>query len=636
MLSAFYFPSQLGGKVGKSHDIVSARANLQEIAKYEKETGETPLWTNSLFGGMPTYQIDGRQPSNLITTLDKALPLFITRPIGMFFVAMLVFYIMLVLMKVNPWLSIVGAIAFGFSTNSFILYGAGHISKIKSIFYFGLIVGGIITAFRKKYLLGGIVFATGLALNLFANHVQMTYYLFLTLLAYGLFELINHILNKDLASYGKAVLYLLVGGAIAVGSSSSKLIPSYEYGKDTMRGDPILISDANAPKTSSNTAGLDYDYGTKWSNGYMDMVATFIPGVVGGGGLEYWGANIDGTAGPAYYGAIVVFLFIFGLLVVKGPVKWWLLFGVVFISFISMGKNHWLHGLLWDWVPMFNKFRTPNSALTVVTFMVPILGFLGVNEMIKGNITKQNALQSLYISGGFMALICLFFALAGGSFFDFSSARDQLYVQQYGQQFNLAAIKKSRVDMMSGDSWRSFLLIAAAFALIWLFLKDKFNQLILIAGLGVLVLGDLWTMDKKYLNSDNFVESSKYSGEIAPRPVDEKILADKNPNYRVFDITAGISGAVNSTGSTTKTSHYHKNLCGYHPAKLQRYQDLLDRHILPEAQGLTAKMQNAKSITEIQEAMAVMPAFNMMNTRYLIYNNDSPIANPHVNGNAWY
>ena len=636
LATAFYFTAQLNGKVEKSHDIVGARANLQEIEKYEAQSGERSMWTNTIFGGMPTYQIDGSQKSNMTKYMEKGSRLFIARPIGMFFAAMIGFYIMLVLLGVNPWLSIVGALAFGLSTNHYVLYSAGHISKIKAIFYFGLITAGVLMAFRKKYLIGGLVFATGLALNLFANHVQMTYYFFLTLLAYGLFELIQHIMNKDLASYGKAVLFLLAGGAIAVGSSASKLLPSYEYGQDTMRGDPILAVDASVPKTSSNTSGLDYGYATKWSNGYMDMVATFIPGVVGGGGIDYWGPNVDGTAGPQYFGAIVFFLFLFGALLLKGPVKWWLIFGVVFISLISMGKNHWLHGILFDLVPMFNKFRTPNSAMTVVTFLVPVLAFLGLNEMIKGKVTKKEALQSLYIAGGFMGVVCLFFALAGGSFFDFSAASDQVYAQRYPQQFNLAAIKKARMDMMSGDSWRSFLLIAAAVGAIWLFLKGKINKVVLIAALGVLIVGDLWTIDRKYLSTKDFVQPSAYKNEVSPRPVDEKILADKNPNFRVFDITGGLSGAVNSTPSTSTTSYYHKNLGGYHPAKLQRYQDLLDRHIFPEAQQLIGTMQQAKSMTEIQGAMSSLPAYNMMNTRYLIYNKDNPIANPHVNGNSWF
>jgi membrane protein YfhO len=633
-ISAFYFSSQLEGKVEKAGDIISARANLQEIIKYEKETGTRTQWTNSLFSGMPAYQIDGSQPGNMTKYVEKISRLFIARPIGMFFSAMIVFYIMLVLLGVNPWLSIVGAIAFGLTTNNYVLYSAGHMSKIYAIIHLGLVTAGVLLAFRKKYLLGGLVFAIGLALDLYSNHIQMTYYFLLTLGIYGLIELVKHILDKDMASYGKAVLYLGIGGILALGAGSGKLLTSYEYGQDTMRGDPILEADATTQKTSSHTSGLDYEYATKWSNGWMDLVAGFIPGVVGGGGVTYWGANVDGTSGPAYYGAIVFFLFIFGLLVVKGPVKWWLLSGILFISFISMGNHFFLHGLLFDWVPMFNKFRTPNSALSVVTFMIPILGFLALNDVIKGNVSKKELLQSLYISGGFMAAVCLFYALLGSSVFDFSYVNDTAYAQNYN--INITALKSQRADMMSSDSWRSLGLILVAAALIWAFIHSKINKIILIMGLGVLIAGDLWTINKDYLNSKNFVTPNTLKTDSQPRPVDTKILADKDPHYRVFDLSGGLSAAVNSSPISNITSYYHKNVGGYHPAKLQRYQDMLDRHILPEAQQLGGILQNAKSMADIEGPLRNLPAFNMLNTKYFIVNNESPIPNQYALGNAWF
>ncbi len=634
LVSGIYFTAQIEGKVEKSHDIVSARANLQEIKKYEKETGVKPLWTNTLFGGMPTYQIDSAQPSNLTKYVEKASRLFISRPIGMFFAAMFIFYIMLVLLGVNSWLSLIGALAFGLTTNNFILYGAGHVTKVNAIIHLGLITAGVLLAFRKKYLLGGLVFAVGLALDLYANHIQMTYYFFLTLLIYGIIELVKHIMEKDMASFGKAVMYLAIGGLLAIGSSSGKLWTTYEYSKDTMRGDPILAVDASAPKTSSNSSGLEYGYATNWSNGWMDLVAGFIPGIVGGGGLTYWGKNIDGTAGPAYYGAVIYFLFIFGLLMVRGPVKWWLLGGVLLISLISLGKNFFLHRFLYDFFPLFNKFRTPNSALSVVAFLVPILGVLALDDVLKGKVSKEKILQALYISGGVMAGLCLFYALAGSSFFDFSYPKDDLYAQSYN--INMTAVKKQRAAMMSEDSWRSLGLILAAAALLWLFLKSKINKTILLAGLGILVVGDLWTVDKGYLNNDNFVNASEYKKDISPRPVDTKILADKDPNYRIFDISGGLSSAVNSSKTTSTASYYHKNVGGYHPAKLQRYQDMLDRHILPEGQRLINTLQQAKSMDDIDKVLPGLHVLNMLNTKYIIANNESPIPNRSAYGNAWF
>ena len=459
----------------------------------------------------------------------------------------------------------------------------------------------------------------------------MTYYFFLTLLIYGILELVRHHKQNELPSFGKSVLYLVVGGLIAIGANSSKLLTTYEYQKDTMRGDPILAADASAPKTSSNTSGLEYGYATKWSNGWMDLVAGFIPGVAGGGGLTYWGANDDGTAGPAYYGAVVFLLFILGALIVQGPVKWWLVGGALFISLFSLGKNlEFFHHFLYDYLPLFNKFRTPNSAVTVVCAMVPILGMLGINEIINNKVSKEKLIKSLYISAGVLGAMCLFYAIAGGSFFDFSHASDAAYAQNYN--INIDSVKKQRADMMSTDSWRSLGLILAAAALIWLHAKDKIKQTILITGLGVLVLGDLWSVNKDYLNNDHFVSPNQYNQLTTPRPVDTKIMEDLTPNFRVFDISQGLSNAVNSSS----TSYYHKNLGGYHPAKLQRYQDMLDRYILPEGQVLIASLQRAKSMGEIDSILANLRVINMMNTKYIIANANAPIPNNNAMGNAWF
>ena len=639
-VSAIYFTAQLQGRVEKSHDIIGSRANLQEIKQVEAERGTRPLWTNSLFGGMPTYQIDSKQPQNMTKYVDKSANLFIPRPIGMFFASMLVFYIMLILIGVNPWVSILGALAFGLTTNNYVLYNAGHITKVKSIIYLGLVTAGLLLAFRKKkFLLGGLVFALGLALNLYANHIQMTYYFFLTLLIYGIAEFVYHLQKKELAHFGKAALYITIGGLLALGSSAGKLLTTYEYSKDTMRGDPILTVEANAPKTSSNTSGLEYGYATKWSNGWMDLVAGFIPGVAGGGGLNYWGPNEDGTAGPAYYGAIIFFLFMLGALLVRGPTKWWLVGGVILISLISMGKNFFLHGMLYDTVPLFNKFRTPNSALSVVAFLVPILGMLALNELVSGRVDKAKALRSLYIAAGLLLSVCLFLALAGGSFFDFTGAQDGAYAQY---NIDLNQIKKERAGTLSGDSWRSFILILLAAGLLWAYLKEKINEKLLLGALVGLTVGDLWLINKTYLNNDTnprtatFVKPREYKKELLPRAVDEQILSDKNLGYRVFDISGGLGAAINSSAVTNKTSYFHRNTGGYHPAKLQRYQDMLDRHILPEGQRLLNGLQQATTSETIEPILRGLNVFNMMNTKYFIYSESGALPNQSAFGPAWF
>ncbi len=635
ILSAVYFSPQIEGKRLSSYDEVSAYANLKEILDHKEATGETTMWTNALFSGMPAYQINSAQPSNMTKYFEKLSRGFIARPIGLFFAAMLVFYVMLVLMKVNPWLSIIGALAFGLTTNNYVLFGAGHVTKVKAIIHLGLVAAGVVMAFRKQYLMGGLVFALGLSLELLANHIQMTYYFFLTLGLYGLIELVRHIMNKDFASYGKAVLYLLIGGMLAIGASASKLWTTYEYGKDTMRGDPILAVDENVQRTSSNTSGLEYGYATRWSNGYMDLVAGFIPGVVGGGGVTYWGANDDGTAGPAYYGAVVFLLFIFGLLIVKGPIKWWLGGGVLLISLISMGKNmDWLYHTLYEYFPLFNKFRTPNSALSVVAFMVPILGILAVNDLIKGKVSKEEAIRALYIAGGVLLAFCLFYALMGGSYFDFTYLKDEAFNQNYGRNNPsfLRNLRAQRATMMAEDAWRSLALVLAGGALLWFYLKGRLNQTILLAGLGVLIVGDLWTVNQDYLSKDSFIDKRQYNNASAPREVDSRILEDKDPHYRVLDLSKGISNAVNSA----IPSYHHKNIGGYHPAKLQRYQDMLDRHVLPECQQLLTQLPQASGISAASEFLRSTRALNMLNMKYLIVSDQQFIPNPYRLGNAWF
>ncbi|MEL6924537.1 MAG: YfhO family protein [Bacteroidota bacterium] len=311
--------------------------------------------------------------------------------------------------------------------------------------------------------------------------------------------------------------------------------------------------------------------------------------------------------------------------------KWWMLGGFILISLLSMGKNfNALYQTLFDYFPLFNKFRTPNSALSVVAFIVPALGFLGLSQIIKTEKDKVALLRPLYIAAGALGAICLFFALLGSGFFDFAYVKDQAYAQNYN--INLDALKTQRAEMMSTDSWRSLGLIAASSVLLWLFLKSKINQTILLAGLAVLTIGDLWSVNKKYLNSNNFVEASQYRQVFSQRPVDTKILADKDPHYRVFDITKGLGGAVNSSDA----SYYHKNIGGYHPAKLQRYQDVLDYHILPEGQQLISTLQQSSSLADIQSKMGQMRALNMLNTKYIIVNNETPIPNNTAYGNAWF
>jgi len=640
-----YFLPQLEGKVVTQSDIVQYMGMSQEAREFKKETGENTLWTNSMFGGMPTYQINTVNDGNTLQAVDKLASLGIKAPIGRFFVAMLGFYILLLVLGVNPWLSIVGAIAFGLTTNSLILYEAGHETKVKAIAYFPLVAAGMLLAFNKKYLWGGVLFAVGLGLNIFSNHVQMTYYFFLTVAFLGIAQLIYAAQKNELADFFKAVGALVIAGILAVGASASNLWISYEYSKDTMRGDPILQAEAkpegvpdDGMQSSSETSGLSWDYAMQWSNGTIDLFSAFIPGAAGGGSQEavdqdgpigsalkakgyrappglraplYWG-ELPFTSGPIYFGAVVCLLFFMGLTLVKGPAKWWLALGTLLTLLLSMGKNmEAVNRFFFDYVPLFNKFRTPNSVLSVASFLVPALGFLALHQLISGKSEKQEALRSLYIGGGITGGLALFLAILGPGMFDFSNPSDGQYAAQFGS-IDPSAFVEERQAYLRGDAFRTLILILLSGGLIWAYLKNKIKASWLIAGIGILVFFDMWTVGRRYLNTESFTSKTNYQANFQPNPADQQILQDQDPNFRVLDLVG------QNPFQSSRASYFHKSLGGYHAAKLQRYQDVIDRHL-------------SKGNPQV---------LSMLNTRYIIGGDSQETAqvrpNPAAAGNAWF
>jgi hypothetical protein len=631
LCAAFFFP-QLEGKMPQQGDIIQYRGMSQEVREYKEQTGETSLWTNAMFGGMPTYQINTVSEGNTLKVLDNIGTLGMKPPIGRFFLAMAGFYLLMVVLGANPWLAVIGAIAFGLTTNNLILFEAGHETKVKSISYLPIVTVGLLMAFRKRYLLGGILFATGLGLNIMANHVQMTYYFALTLLIFGIAELVHNIKRNQMPHFAKAAGVLIAGGLLALGAAASNLWITYEYSKDTMRGEPILETTGDA-SSSSETDGLAWDYAMQWSNGVVDLFASYIPGVAGGGSQEaigddsaiaqdlrrkgarlpanfkaplYWG-DLPFTSGPIYFGSIVFFLFLMGLFLVKGPVKWWIGLGTLLTMLLSMGNNlEGFNRLFFDYFPLYNKFRTPNSILSVTAFLVPVLGFLTLHKIINKKVTKEEAMRSLKIGGGIAAAIALFFALLGPSFFDFNGAGDAR-LEQSG--FDLGAVRADRQSLMRGDAFRTLILVLLSGGLLWAYLQEKIKLNILLIGLGVLITFDHWTVGRRYVDEDLFVTERQYFAGLAPRPVDEQILQDTDPHYRVYDASI-------NTFNSSKASYYHKTIGGYHAAKLQRAQDLIDRHL---SQG------NQKVL-------------DMLNTKYFIVGQpgqEQVQQNPNALGNAW-
>ncbi len=627
---AFFYP-QLQGKVIQQSDIIGYRGASEEVRNFRETTGEVSLWTNSMFGGMPTYQISAPQKFNIVGKIASLSKLFFKTPIGTFLSAMIGFYILMLLLGTSHWLAIIGAIAFGFTTNNFILYEAGHVTKLQAISFFPLMTAGLLLVFRNKLWLGGLVFALGLALDINANHVQMTYLLMICFGLLVLFKLVQAIREQKLPDWGKAVGILAIGAILAAATSTSRLWTTYEYSKDTMRGEPILKSDGSTPKSSSETKGLEWGYAMQWSNGGLDLFASLIPGVVGGGSQEplslesatakdlrkkgarlpdnfkaalYWGA-LPFTSGPAYYGAIICFLFLLGMVLLKGQLKWWMLASVGLLTLLSMGKNfELLNRLFFDYFPLYNKFRTPNSILSVVSFLVPLFGIYTLSEVVQRKYSKEEVMKALKVSGGILGGVCLFFALAGPSFFSFSSPGDGR-MEEAG--YCMDCLRSDRQSLMRMDALRSFALIAIVAGLLWAWLQTKIKGTYLLLGIGLLTLLDLWSVGRRYLDTGDFVNKSRFENNFKPRPVDEQILQDPDPHYRVFDLSIPPFESANS-------SYFHKTIGGYHPAKLQRYQDLIDRHISKNSQQV----------------------LNMLNTRYIISQEQQAQRNPNALGNAWF
>ncbi|MEL6637193.1 MAG: YfhO family protein [Bacteroidota bacterium] len=615
-----YFLPQLQGRIIPAGDIVSYESMAREINDYRQSTGDRSLWTNSMFGGMPTYQIDSSQPSNVLNYVEKATQLFTARPIGYFFSMAFLFYFLMLYLGASPWLSIIGGLAFGLSAGNMTLFEAGHMTKLRVIATFSLMVIGMLMVFRKDYLRGSLLFALGLGLSLYANHVQMTYYFFLGLGVYVLTEIAFQFKSADWVHFGKAFGFLALGTLLGVGSSASKLWTTYEYGKDTMRGAPILESSgSNGPQSSSETDGLEWEYAMQWSNGTVDLFSVMIPGVAGGSTQEelgsdsqlyqdlkrrganvgndfraplYWG-SLPFTSGPNYFGAVFCFLFILGLLLIRGPLKWWLGIVVLLMLLASMGKHFaLLNRPLFDYFPLFNKFRTPNSILVVAGFFVPILGVYTVSEIMQGKLEKEKVLRNLYIALGISGGICLFFALVGPSMFDFSSPGDAR-LEQRG--YNLDALAADRQALMRSDALRSLALILATGGLLWAFVQQKLQASLLLVGLGVLAIGDTWMVAKRYVDEGKFETPSRYENRHQARAVDNEILKDTDPHFRVFDLSI-------NTFNDASSSFFHKTIGGYNAAKLQRFQDMIDYHLTKGNQGVLAMLNTKYVITQEQQA----------------------------------
>lgn len=630
LLSVMYFLPQVQGKVLQPSDIISVRAASEELTSWKEKTGETVLWTNSMFSGMPTYQISLAQSSNLMNVVNKVHQAFIQRPIGYFFAAMLSIYIVLLCLGAGHWPSMVGAVAFGLTTNQISLFETGHMTKFMTIVYSAYVVGGVILAYQKKYLLGGILFAIGMGLSLLANHVQMTYYFGIYLLLYVIIAFIFSLRQKEIPSFVRASGILLIGLILAVGSSASKLWTTIQYTEDTMRGKPVLEKPL-VKQTSGPVEGLNWDYAMQWSNGPKDVLAMLIPRAAGGSGSENLSANsatmkelrargvrqeigvplyfgsLPFTAGPSYIGAAVLFLFVFGLFYIKPQIRWWLLGIVVFSILLSMGKHFAiLNKPLFDLFPLFSKFRAPSSILSTTALLIPIGAALGLGGFMRGH--EKSFKKPLWIALGIVGGITLLVALLGGWIFSFEGPGDARLAEA---GFNINALFSDRKSALTADAWRSLIMILLSAGVIFVYHQEKIKQWLLISGLGLIIIADLWAVGRRYINADDFVEQRQLNSVYEPRAVDTQILSDPALYYRVHDLTS-------SPFQSAIASYHHKTIGGYSAVKMQRYQDLIDRYL----------------------AKGNMNVFNMLNTKYFIIKdeqgNEMVRPNQEALGNAWF
>lgn len=644
VLSVAYFYPVLEGKILKTNDSTVSLVNSKEIwdfrAKYDKE----PLWTNSIFSGMPAYMISTKYPGNLFTHVDSFFRK-LSLPVSVLFISMAGFYILLLMFGVNPWLAIAGSVGYGLSSFTFQIIAAGHNTQAIALAYMAPMIGSVWYAYRRDAVAGALLAGLFLALELVAIHPQMTYYALMCLVVFAIVEFFYAVKEKAILKFLKTSAILIIPFVLAIGINFAFLYTTYEYGKYSTRSK----SELTAPNINKSS-GLDRDYITLWSYGVDETMNLLIPDFKGGSsqpfdrnsetvkGLrqngngqainmvtKYWGTQ-PGTDGPHYVGAIIFFLFILGLIIVKGPEKWWLLAATVLSVMLAWGKNFMpLTNIFIDYFPGYNKFRSVTFILIISQFCIPLLGVLALRDIFKSETPKKDFLKAVTIAagitGGVLLLIMLIPGIAGS------------FVNPYENQYPgwlRTAIVSDRKHLLESDSLRSLIFIILASGTILAFMFEKLRKEYAVAMVGALILFDLWTVDRRYLNSDNFENKAVFNKTLAPTPADSYIL--KDPSYfRVWNTT------VSTFNDNSPTSYFHKSIGGYNGAKMKRYQELIDSAIQRDFKTFEGVATTAKTLEEILPVFDRTYTLNMLNTKYIIYNPSSPpIANPKALGNAWF
>ena len=655
---AYFCPAVTEGRILSQHDSVAGIGAGQEGKEYYERTGERTRWTNSIFGGMPTYQMAPSYDStNLLKSIENLYHLYLPTYVWYVFVMLLGFYILLRAFDFKVWMAALGAIIWAFSSYFFIIIAAGHIWKFITLAYIPPTIAGMVLCYRGKYLWGGLVTALFVALQILSNHVQMSYYFLFVMLFMAIAYGVQAYRENALASYWKRTGVLVLAGLLGVCINLSNLYHTYEYSKESMRGKSELVKENSANQTGS---GLERDYITQWSYGIGETFSLLVPNVKGGASVplaanekamekanpmygsiysqlgQYWGEQ-PGTSGPVYVGAFVVFLFVLGLFIVKGPMKWALLAATVLSILLSWGKNFMgFTDFFIDYVPMYNKFRAVSSILVIAEFTIPLLAMLALKEVVSTPAIIKERKKDFLISFGLTGGLTLLFAIFPKVFFpSYVSTMEMNALQSIpADQLVplLADLEEVRMSLFTSDALRSFFIVLIGVNLILAYGMGKLKQNVLTAALAVLCLVDMWGVNKRYLYDEQFVDKQVQTQSFQQTETDKMILEDEALDYRVLNLAS-------NTFNENNTAYWHKSIGGYHAAKLRRYQEMIEEHISGEMNGLFQAVADAGGEMEQLNPLD-FPVLNMLNTKYFIFplqgGQTVPLENPFALGNAWF
>ncbi|WP_455536513.1 YfhO family protein [Prevotella koreensis] len=658
---AYFFPADIEGRILYRHDSSAGKGLGHELTEYYEQTGEHSRWTNSAFGGMPTYQIAPSYSStDGLNLAINTYHLWLPENVWLIFSYLLGFYILLRAFDFRQWMAALGAVIWAFSSYFLIIIAAGHLWKVMALAYLPPMIAGVVLAYRGKLLWGFILTAIFTAFEVKANHVQMTYYYLFIIAFLVIAFLVEAIRQKQQKRFLKATAVCLAGAAIGIAINLSNLYHTWQYQKESMRGKTELAKGQSADQTDS---GLGREYITQWSYGIGETWTLLIPNTKGGASIpmsqnetamakanpeyaelynqmgQYWGEQ-PGTSGPVYVGAFVLMLFVLGLFIVKGPVKWALLAATILSILLSWGHNFMpLTNFFIDYFPMYSKFRTVASILVIAEFTIPLLAMLALKKVVDEPELLTTKIKFVYASFGLTAGVCMLFAIAPTMFFsDFISSTEMKALAHFPSEVLnslLPNIREMRQAMFTADCWRSFFIIVVGTLLLLLFKAKKLNATVMIFSMLALCLIDLWQIDKRYLNDDMFVSAAEREAPIEMTQTDEQILGDKTSmgNFRVLNFAA-------NTFNENNTSYYHKSIGGYHPAKLRRYQELIESYIAPQMTVTAPAIADAMGDMTKLNGDSLFPVLNMLNTRYFILplqgGQTAPIKNPYGYGNGWF